>query len=310
MQRFYGLSIDPDQEITVTQGATEALFATILGLVDPGEEVIIFEPFYDSYVPAVQLAGGVPRFYTLRAPHWAIDPAALADLFSPKTKLILVNTPHNPTGKVFSREELQLIARLCQKNDVIAVTDEVYEHIVFDNMSHVSLATLPGMAGRTVTISSAGKTFSMTGWKVGWAIASPELSQALFRVHQFITFCGAAPLQEAMATALRVQDDYYLELAAFYESNRDFLVEALERAGIVPIVPRGTYFVLADIDGLGFKSDVEFCRYLANEVGVAAIPPSAFYHNPADGAKLARFAFCKTREVLAEAAQRLTSLRH
>ena len=309
MQRFYGLSIDPDQEITVTQGATEALFATILGLVDPGDEVIIFEPFYDSYLPAVQMAGGVPRFYTLRAPHWSVDRAALAELFSPKTKLILVNSPHNPTGKVFAAEELQLIARLCQKYDVIAVTDEVYEHIIFDNVPHVSLATLPGMAGRTVTISSAGKTFSMTGWKVGWAIACPELSQALFRVHQFITFCGATPLQEAMATALKVQDDYYSELAAFYQSNRDFLVEALEQAGIVPIVPRGTYFVLAEIDGLGFKDDVEFCRYLASEVGVAAIPPSAFYHNPADGARLARFAFCKTRDVLVEAARRLASLR-
>jgi N-succinyldiaminopimelate aminotransferase len=308
MQRFYGLSIDPDLEITVTHGATEALFATILGLVDPGDEVIIFEPFYDSYLPAVQMAGGVPRFYTLRAPHWSIDPAELAKLFSPKTKLILVNTPHNPTGKVFSAEELQLIASLCQKNDTVAVTDEVYEHIIFDDVRHVSLATLPGMVERTVTISSAGKTFSMTGWKVGWAIASAELSQALFRMHQFITFCGATPLQEAMATAIKVQDKYYSELAAFYQSNRDFLVEALDRAGIVPIVPRGTYFVLADISGLDFNNDVEFCRYLASEVGVAAIPPSAFYHDSADGAGLARFAFCKTRDVLAEAARRLARL--
>lgn len=308
MAHFYGLPVDPDAEIIVTHGATEAIFATILGLVDPGDEVIIFEPFYDSYVPAVQIAGGVPRFYTLKPPDWAIDRQELAALFSDKTKLILINTPHNPTGKVYSEEELQFIAGLCQTHDVIAMTDEVYEHIIFDDCRHVSMAAMPGMANRTVTISSAGKTFSMTGWKVGWAIAAPELIQALFRVHQFMVYCGVAPLQEAVATALEAPPSYYDQLATMYQSNRDFLADVLFEAGLNPIMPKGTYFIMADISSLGFADDVAFCRYLTTEVGVAAIPPSAFYHNPADGATLARFAFCKTREVLAEAGRRLLKL--
>ncbi len=310
MARFYGLPVDPDSEVTVTHGATEAIFATILGLVNPGDEVIIFEPYYDSYVPAVQIAGGVPRFYTLRPPNWAIDRKELTALFSDKTKLILINTPHNPTGKVYSEDELSLIADLCQTHNVIAVTDEVYEHIIFDGAKHVCMATLPGMSTRTVTISSAGKTFSMTGWKVGWTIASPELTQALFRVHQFMVYCGAAPLQEGVATALQAPHTYYTDLAAMYESNRDFLANALLKAGLTPIMPKGTYFIMADIGQLGFPDDVTFCRHLTAEVGVAAIPPSAFYHNPADGATLARFAFCKTRETLEEAARRLVKLKH
>jgi N-succinyldiaminopimelate aminotransferase len=309
MMRFYNMPVDPDQNVTVTNGATEAIFATILGLVDPGDEVIIFEPFYDSYLPSVQIAGGVARFYTLRPPDWHIDPVELAALFSEKTKLILINTPHNPTGKVFSWEELTMIADLCQQHDVIAVTDEVYEHIIFDGVTHVPLATLPGMADRTVTISSAGKTFSMTGWKVGWAIAAPELSRSLFRIHQFTTFCGAAPLQEAMATAMNIEDDYYTDLTGFYQSNRDFVVQMLADAGLNPITPAGTYFALANISDLEFDDDVAFCRYLASDVGVVAIPPSAFYYNPADGAGLARFAFCKTRDVLEESATRLKRLR-
>lgn len=305
MQRQYGMSVDPATEITVTHGATEAIFATILGLVNPGDEVILFEPFYDSYLPAVQIAGGVPRFYTLRPPAWPVDPDELAALFSDKTKLIVVNTPHNPTGKVYSAEELQLIADLCQKYDVVAVTDEVYEHIIFDGIQHLPLATLPGMAERTVTISSAGKTFSVTGWKVGWAIAAPELNQSLFRVHQFMTYSGAAPLQEAVGIALQSAGDYYDTLGELYQGNRDFLAEALGQAGLEPILPKGTYFMMVDISHLDFPDDRAFCRYLTTEVGVAAIPPSAFYHDPADGAGLARFAFCKTRETLAEGARRL-----
>ncbi len=308
MAHFYGMSLDPKHQIVVTCGATEAIFATILGLVNPGDEVLMFEPYYDSYVPAVQVAGGIPRFCTLRPPDWAIDEAELGSLFSDKTKLILLNTPHNPTGKVFSEAELKIIANLCQKHDVIAVTDEVYEHIIFDGLPHICMATLPGMAERTVTISSAGKTFSMTGWKVGWAIASPELSQAIIRIHQFIIYSGAAPLQEGVATALQAPASYYADLTAMYQSNRDFLVEALKKAGLNPIVPRGTYFIMADISQLGFPDDVAFCKYLTTEVGVAAIPPSAFYHNPAEGATLARFAFCKSQEVLEQAAERLLKL--
>lgn len=309
MDRHYGLPVNPATEITVTSGATEAIFAAIMGLVNPGDEVILFEPYYDSYLPSVQMAGGVPRFYTLRPPNWAIDRDRLAVLFSDKTKLILINTPHNPIGKVYSQAELQIIADLCQSHDVIAVVDEVYEHIIFDGLKHISLATLPGMAGRTVTISSAGKTFSMTGWKVGWAIAAAELSQALFRVHQFVTYSVAAPLQEGVATALQISNDYYAELAAMYQANRDFLAGALADAGLKPIVPQGTYFIMVDISDLDFPDDVAFCRYLTTEIGVAAIPPSAFYFNPADGAKLARFAFCKTRPTLEEAARRLEKLK-
>ncbi|MCK6626085.1 MAG: methionine aminotransferase [Anaerolineae bacterium] len=309
MARHYNLVVNPATDITVTSGATEAIFAAIMGLVNPGDEVILFEPYYDSYLPSVQMAGGVPRFYTLRPPDWAIVPEELAALFSPKTKLILVNTPHNPTGKVYSETELRLIAELCQKYDVIAIVDEVYEHIIFDGLKHVSLAGLPGMAERTITISSAGKTFSMTGWKVGWAVAPAELSQAVFRVHQFVTYSVAAPLQEGAVTALQIAGDYYTELAAMYQANRDFLADALAEAGLEPIIPQGTYFIMVDISHLGFPDDVAFCRTLTTEIGVAAIPPSAFYFNPADGAGLARFAFCKTRPTLEEAARRLLKLK-
>ncbi|MCL4303620.1 MAG: aminotransferase class I/II-fold pyridoxal phosphate-dependent enzyme [Anaerolineae bacterium] len=309
MERHYGLAVNPATEVTVTSGATEAIFATIMGLVNPGDEVILFEPYYDSYLPSVQMAGGVPRFYTLRPPDWAIDRDELAALFSDKTKLIVVNTPHNPTGKVYTEAELHLIAELCQTHDVIAVVDEVYEHIIFDGLQHISLGTMPGMAGRTVTISSAGKTFSMTGWKIGWAVAAAELNQAVFRVHQFLTYSVAAPLQEGVVAALQVADDYYAELAAMYQANRDFLAAALAEAGLKPIMPQGTYFIMVDISALNFPDDVTFCRYLTTEIGVAAIPPSAFYFNPADGATLARFAFCKTRPTLEEAARRLQKLK-
>ncbi len=305
---FYGLEVDPNTEITILHGATEAIFATVMGLVNPGDEVIVFEPFYDSYVPAVQMAGGIPRFYTLHPPDWQIEEAKLAALFSDKTKLIIINTPHNPTGKVFNEAELGLIASLCQKHDVIALTDEVYEHIVFDGQQHLTLASFPGMAQRTVMVSSLGKTFSVTGWKVGWAVAQPDLTRAIFRAHQFMTFCGAAPLQEAAVTAVSQPHSFYTELTEFYTHKRDFLLDALKSAGLTPIVPSGTYFVMVDISHLDFANDVAFCRFLTTEVGVAAIPPSAFYHNPADGAGLARFAFCKEEKTLAEAAKRLQRL--
>jgi N-succinyldiaminopimelate aminotransferase len=308
VRRHYGLEADPDHNILVTHGATEALCAAILGLVNPGDEVIIFEPFYDSYVPNVILAGGTPRFYTLRQPDWHIDREELAALFNSKTKLILINTPHNPTGKVFSREELAFIADLCQAHDVVALTDEVYEHIVFDGRAHHLLAQIPGMADRTLTISSLGKTFSVTGWKIGWVIAHPDLLRAAFRTHQFMTFCGAAPLQEAAAVALAAGDEYYARLTQDYQAKRDYLMSVLAAAGLPPIAPAGTYFVMVDIGGLGFADDVAFCRYLTTQIGVAAIPPSAFYHNPADGARLARFAFCKSQPVLDEAARRLQKL--
>ncbi len=309
MARHYGLPVNPDTEITVTNGATEAIFASILSLVNPGDEVIIFEPFYDSYMPAVQIAGGRPHLYILRPPHWSIDKYKLAKLFSDKTKLILLNTPHNPTGKVYSENELRQIADLCHRHDVIVVTDEVYEHITFDGYKHRPMAALPGMANRTITISSLGKTFNVTGWKVGWAIAAPELSQTIFRSHQFMTYCAATPLQEGAATALRVSRNYYTKLTAMYQDNRDFLLNALREAGLKPIIPRGTYFIMVDISHLGFPNDVAFCRHLITKIGVAAIPPSSFYHDPTDGAQLARFSFCKNRAALEEAARRLKKLK-
>ncbi len=309
MADFYGLRVDPDCEITVTAGATEAIYATLLGLVDPGDEVILFEPCYTSYLPTVLMAGGIPRFYPLRPPTWSIDADQLAALFSDKTKLILINTPHNPTGKVYTDDELRLVAELCHKHDVIAVCDEVYEHIVFDGGSHVPLATYPGMSNRTVTISNLGKTYHMTGWKVGWAIGAPELTQALYRVRQFTTGSGVTPLQEAAVTALHASQNYYAELAAMYQSSRDFLADSLSQSGLRPIMPQGTYFLMVDIGDLGFADDVACCRHLAIEVGVTAIPSSAFYASPANGAGLIRFAFCKTRGTLEKAARRLAKLR-
>lgn len=307
MKRHYGLDVDPDREISVTVGATEAIFAAIMGLVDPGDEVILFEPYYDSYLPSLQFAGGVPRLYTLHPPDWRLDADALAALFNERTKLIVLNTPHNPTGKVFSRDELSLIARLCQQHNVIAVVDEVYEHIVFDGLRHHCLMALPGMRERTVSISSAGKTFSVTGWKVGWSIAAPALNQAIFRAHQFITYSGPAPLQEATAIAIEQADDagYYEELGTMYQVRRDYLLQALQAAGLQPITPRGTYFAMVDISDLGFADDVAFCRSLTIDVGVAAIPPSAFYTTTGGGQMLARFAFCKSEAALEEAARRL-----
>ena len=310
MERQYGLSIDPDRQIQITHGATEAIFATLMSLVNPGDEVVIFEPFYDSYIPSITMAGGIPRYYTLKAPDWEIDPEQLESLFNDKTKLILFNTPHNPTGKVFSKDELQLIAHLCQKYDVIAVSDEVYEYILFDDLEHLLISQLPGMAERSIIISSLGKTFSTTGWKVGWTIASPELTNAVFRSHQFITFAGAHPLQEAAGIAFEMAHDegYFANLRVDYEAKRNFLVDALNSAGLPAIKPAGTYFAMVDISNLGFANDIEFCRYLTKEVKVAAIPPSAFFHDPADGAGIARFTFCKKMETLELAAQRLQVL--
>lgn len=309
MARHYGVQADPDREILITHGATEAIFATILGLVNPGDEVIIGEPFYDSYLPAVQMAGGIPRFYQLHSPDWQIDFDHLSRLFNTNTKLILINTPHNPTGKLFTLEELSQIAALCVRHNVLALVDEVYEHIIFDGHAHIPLSQLPEMRPRTIHISSLGKTFSATGWKVGWVVAPPEVIQAAFRTHQFMTFCGAAPLQEAAAIALETADGYYQELGQMYQRKRELLMDGLTAAGLRPLRPQGSYFIMVDISDLGFTDDVAFCRYLTSEIGVAAIPPSAFYHNPQDGAGLARFAFCKRDEVLVAAAERLVQLK-
>lgn len=306
--RFYDMDVDPINEVTVTQGATEGIFASILGLVDPGDEIIVFEPFYDSYLPAIEMAGGTARIVTLRPPAFTFDAEELRTLVGPKTKAIIVNTPNNPSGHVYTREELSIIADLCRDHDLIAVTDEVYEHIVFEGHEHVRLATLPGMWDRTITVSSAGKTFSLTGWKIGWAIAPSHLTPAVRRTHQFMTFSIAPPLQEAVAVGLSFDDEYYETVACEYEERRDYLVDVLNEAGLSAYTPQGTYFVLADIRPAGFDNDVAFCRHLVEAVGVAAIPPSAFYVNKSEGNFLARFAFCKRWETLEAAADRLQRL--
>ena len=305
--RFYGQQVDGNSEVTVTSGATEAIFAIVQALVDPGDEVIVFEPYYDSYVPSVVMAGGVARSVALQPPAWNFDPQELAQAFNPRTRLILINTPHNPTGKVFSQAELEYIAALCREWNVLAVVDEVYEHLTYDGIAHVRLAQLSGMRERTLTVSSAGKTFSYTGWKIGWVIASPALTAAVRSAHQFITFSTATPLQHAAAAGLRLPDGYFTTLAREYREKRDFLAGVLQRAGLRVLDCAGTYFLMADIAARGFDDDVEFCRFLTRNVGVAAVPPTAFFSdaNKALGRRYARFSFCKKMATLQLAAERL-----
>jgi N-succinyldiaminopimelate aminotransferase len=307
-RRFYGLDYDPEREVTVYAGCTEAIFVALQALLEPGDEVVLFEPFYDAYRPGLAMAGASPRVVPLRAPEFALDPAALEAAVSPRTRAIFLNSPNNPSGKVFSPAELDVIARLCRKHDLLAVTDEVYEHIVFEP-AHAPLASRLGMRERTVTLSSTGKTFSLTGWKIGWSCAPPEITEALRMVHQFVTFCIATPFQHAMAAALGTSDDYYEGLRADYRARRDRLCEGLEEAGFGVRKPEGTYFALADIRPLGGDDDVAFCRALPARVGVAAIPVSAFYDGPGAPRHLVRFAFCKKDATLEEGLRRLRKLR-
>jgi aminotransferase len=304
----YGMTIDPQKNLTVTCGSTEAMIASMLALVDPGDEVIVFEPFYENYGPDAILSGAVPRFVQLHEPEWRIDPGELEQAFNNKTRAIIINTPNNPTGKVYTRDELQWIAALCQKWGVTAITDEIYESIVYGGVEHVPLATLDGMSERTVTINSLSKTYSLTGWRVGWAVASDEITSAIRKVHDFLTVGAAAPLQQAAAVALRMPGSYYQKLARDYEARRDVLLESLERAGFRCYVPRGAYYIMTDISSFGFSSDVDFARHLIETVGVAAVPGSSFYHQPEDGAQKLRFTFCKKKETLDEAATRLQRL--
>ena len=317
--RFTGQTIDPDTQVTVTSGCTEAIAATLLGLINPGDGVILFQPYYDSYRAGVAMAGGRPLCVTLRPPPgsgagiveqpFTFDEAELRRAFEQRPKAVLVNTPHNPTGKVFTREDLALVAELCVKHNVIAITDEVYEFLTFDgSRPHVRLATLPGMAERTVTLSSLGKTFSLTGWKIGWAIASPGLSKAVRAAHQFLTFATATPLQVAAVAAIEHGTAYIGELVADYARKRRFLAGRLAELGFRVFMPEGTYFIMVDHGGLKLGDDVAFCRYLTEHVRVAAIPPSVFYDDPALGRTLARFAFCKKQETLDEAARRFGKL--
>jgi len=307
----HGVEVDPDAEVTVTSGATEALLSAMLALVDPGDEVIFFEPFYDSYVPQTVFAGGTPRVVPLQPPDWTFDHDALAAAFNERTRLFLLNTPHNPTGKVFSPQELKFIADLCIEHDVIVLADEVYERIVYDGSRHVPIATLPGMWERTLTINSTGKTFSVTGWKIGYVTGSAALQTALRTTHQFNVFATATPLQHGLAVALETAAEvgYYDQLKADYQERRDRLMAILGDAGLPPLPVQGSYFIMSDITGLGFANDVEFCRHLVTEVGVAAIPPSAFYLDPASAPLLARFCFAKQASTMEAAAERLQRLR-
>ncbi len=306
--RRYGVAVDPDTQVTVCCGSTEAMMATMLATLDPGDEVVVFEPFYENYGPDAILSGAVPRYVTLHEPDWTFDPDALAAAFNDRTRAIIINTPNNPTGKVFTRAELTTIAELCQRWDVLAITDEIYEHIIYDGCRHVPMAAIDGMADRTVTLNSLSKTYSVTGWRVGWAIAPPELTGAIRKVHDFLTVGAAAPLQEAGAVALSFPETYYAELAAGYQRRRDMLLALLEPRGFVCFTPRGAYYVMTDIAGFGFAADVEFSHYLVQEVGVAVVPGSSFYHDPALGRTKVRFTFCKRDETLQEAGRRLAAL--
>jgi len=308
-ERFTGLRYDPETEVTVCCGSTECMVATLLALVNPGEEVIVFEPFYENYGPDAILCDAVPRFVRLREPDWSYDPSELEGAFSKATKAIIINTPNNPTGKVFSRSELEHIAGLCRKWDVVAVTDEIYEHILYDGAQHVTLAAIDGMRNRTVTISGVSKTYSVTGWRVGYCLASPTLTGAIRKIHDFLTVGAPAPLQEAAAMALALPDEYYRNLADSYSARRDFLVPALEAAGFRTFRPRGAYYVMTDISGFGFPDDVTFARHLVSEGGVAAVPGSSFYSDPATGRQRLRFHFARRRETIDAAVGRLGRLK-
>ena len=327
--RLYGVAVDPEREVTVTCGSTEAMIATLLAVLDPGDEVVVLEPFYENYGPDAILSGATPRFVRMRPPRrregaaanepsrihfgeaedWAFDRDELRRAFSSKTRAIIVNTPNNPTGKVFTRDELLFIAGLCREHDALAITDEIYEHILYDGAEHIPMATLPGMAERTVTINGMSKTYSVTGWRVGWAIAPPVLTAAIRKVHDFLTVGAAAPLQEAGALALALPDEYYRALASGYARRRDRLVPILQHAGFRTHVPRGAYYVMTEIDGLGWDDDVAFARHLVQDIGVAVVPGSSFYHEAADGRRQVRFAFCKKDATFDEAERRLAKLR-
>jgi N-succinyldiaminopimelate aminotransferase len=306
--RFYGIALDPRSEVLVTVGATEAIAATILALCEPGDEVVTFEPYYDSYAATIALAGATRRTSVLRFPDFAVDEESLRAAFSPRTRLVLLNTPHNPTGKVFTRAELELVCALAREYDAWVVTDEVYEHLVFDGAPHIPVATLPGMRERTLTISSSGKTFSATGWKVGWVCGPAEAVAAVRAVKQFLTFVGSGPFQPAVALALGLGDEVYAGLAAALQNKRDLLVAGLRSAGLEVSVPRGTYFVIADAAPLGAVDALEFCRELPLRAGVVGVPVSVFHDDTEAARTLVRFAFCKRDDVLHEAVHRLAAL--
>lgn len=308
-RRFYEMDIDPERHITVCCGATECMIATLLALLNPGDEVIIFEPFYENYGPDTWISGAKPVYVPLRPPEWTFDPDELRRAFSNRTRAIILNTPHNPTGHVFSEEELRCIAELCQRYDAYAITDEIYEHILYDGHRHIPIATLPGMWERTVTISGMSKSYAVTGWRIGWCIAPEDLTNAIRKVHDFLTVGAPAPLQEAGVVALRLPMAYYEQMRADYDRRRRLLVEALEALGFVVWRPQGAYYVMTDFRAFGAEDDVSFAMRLVREIGVAVVPGSSFYAHPERGRSQVRFAFCKREETLREAVARLQRLR-
>ena len=307
-RRWYGLDYDPEREITVCCGSTEGMIASLLAVTMPGDEIIVFEPFYENYRPDALLCGAETRLVTLHEPDWIFDPDELRRAFSPRTRAIILNTPNNPTGKVFTREELETIAALCQEFDALAITDEIYEHILYDGTQHVTMASLPGMRERTLVVNSLSKTWSVTGWRTGWVLGPADVSESVRKVHDFLTVGAAAPLQQAGVVAMNMADSYYVRLAQEYGERRDLLLGMLERAGFRCFRPRGAYYIMCDISGFGFKDDVSFAMHLLEKIGVSAVPGSSFFESPERGSQLIRFCFCKKHETLEEAGRRLARL--
>jgi aspartate/methionine/tyrosine aminotransferase len=304
----YGLEFDPEREITVCCGSTEGMMASLMAVSNPGDELIIFEPYYENYNPDALLCGAERKFVKLRAPDWRFDRDELRAAFSKKTKAIILNSPNNPTGRVFDRADLEFIAGLCQEFDCLAITDEIYEHILYDGTTHIPMMQIPGMRDRTILVNSMSKTYAVTGWRVGWVLASPDLSDSIRKVHDFLTVGAAAPLQQAGAVALALPDEYYTALASDYTKRRDAMIEVLEGAGFRCFHPQGAYYIMTDISGFGYPDDMEFARHLIEDVGVAAVPGSSFFEDPRDGSQMIRFCFCKKYETLKEAEIRLKKI--
>jgi len=307
-RRWYGLDYDPEREVTVCCGSTEGMIASLLAVTMRGDEIIVFEPFYENYRPDALLCGAESRLVTLHAPDWTFDPDELRRAFTPRTRAIILNTPNNPTGKVFTRNELQIVAALCQEFDALAITDEIYEHILYDGTQHVTMASLPGMRERTLVVNSLSKTWSVTGWRTGWVLGPADVSESVRKVHDFLTVGAAAPLQQAGVVAMNMADSYYVRLAQEYGERRDLLLGMLERAGFRCFRPRGAYYIMCDISGFGFKDDVSFAMHLLEKIGVSAVPGSSFFESSGRGSELIRFCFCKKHETLEEAGRRLARL--
>ncbi|HLH38973.1 MAG TPA: aminotransferase class I/II-fold pyridoxal phosphate-dependent enzyme [Bryobacteraceae bacterium] len=307
-KKTYNLEFDPEREITVCCGATEGMMASLMAVTNPGDEVVIFEPYYENYGPDTLLAGADRKFVKMRPPDWRFDREELRRAFSPRTKAIILCSPNNPTGRVFDRGELEYIAQLCQEFDCLAITDEIYEHILYDGTEHIPIMSLPGMRNRTILINSMSKTYAVTGWRIGWVLAAPDLSDSIRKIHDFLTVGSSAPLQEASAVALALPEEYYTNLARDYRERRDAMLKVLEETGFRSFAPRGAYYVLCDISGFGYADDMAFCRHLVEDVGIAAVPGSSFFEDPKDGSQLVRFCFCKKYETLREAQERLRKI--